>query len=175
MRRHPFFLLALPLALGGCGSVQKAEDWLSSLHPYRIEIVQGNVVTKEQIAKIQPGMTRLQVRDVLGTPLLTDPFHTDRWDYIFTLRRPGIDEQRRSVVLHFDGERLVSVDAPELPTEQAFIASITTRKEFKVPVLELTPAQIQALPTPQRAAAAQAASEPAAAPPPRSYPPLDAS
>ncbi|MDE1947230.1 MAG: outer membrane protein assembly factor BamE [Burkholderiales bacterium] len=174
MRRQSILLLALPLVLGGCGSLQKAGDWFASLHPYRIEIVQGNVVTKEQIARIQPGMTRLQVRDVLGTPLLTDAFHADRWDYLFTLRRPGVDYQRRDVVLHFDGDRLLSVEAPELPTEQEFIASITTRKDFKVPKLELTPEQLEALPVPQRAAAAQAASEPAAAPP-RNYPPLDAS
>jgi outer membrane protein assembly factor BamE len=51
--------------------------------------VQGNVVTSEQVARVKPGMTRAQVRDILGTPLLTDPFHADRWDYLFTIRRQG--------------------------------------------------------------------------------------
>ena len=57
--------------------------------PYRIDVAQGNVVTKEQLARVSPGMSRLQVRDILGSPLLTDPFHADRWDYVFTIKRPG--------------------------------------------------------------------------------------
>jgi outer membrane protein assembly factor BamE len=66
--------------------------------PYRIEIVQGNVVTRSRPARVKPGMTRAQVRDMLGSPLLTDPFHADRWDYVFTIRRQGTEPQRRSIV-----------------------------------------------------------------------------
>jgi outer membrane protein assembly factor BamE len=62
--------------LGGCAlSRQSTDDFLGLITPYRIDIVQGNVVTKEQLAQLRPGMSRNQVRDVLGTPLLTDPFH----------------------------------------------------------------------------------------------------
>ena len=78
--------------------------------------MQGNALTKEQVALVKPGMTRAQVRDVLGSPLLTDIFHTDRWDYVFTIRRQGAEPQRRSVVVRFDGEVLKSVDTSgELP------------------------------------------------------------
>ena len=74
-------------------------------------------------------MTRSQVRDVLGSPLLTDIFHADRWDYIFTIRRQGAEPQRRSVVVRFDGDALKSIDAgDELPTEREFVASISTAK-----------------------------------------------
>ena len=79
---------------------------LGVITPYRIDIVQGNVVTKEQLALVKPGMTREQVRDMLGSPLLTDVFHADRWDYIFTIRRPGAQPQRRSIVAQFKGDRL---------------------------------------------------------------------
>ena len=73
--RNVFLLAALAMLLSGCFSV------------YKLEIQQGNVVTQEMIDKLKPGMTRSQVRYVLGTPLITDPFHPDRWDYYYYLRR----------------------------------------------------------------------------------------
>jgi outer membrane protein assembly factor BamE len=157
--------------LGGCAlSRQSTDDFLGLITPYRIDIVQGNVVTKEQLAQLRPGMSRNQVRDVLGTPLLTDPFHANRWDYIFTIRRPGTPPQRRSVVVTFDGEQMKSVDAPELPSEDEFVASITGKKyEGKAPPLALTEAQIKALPVPAKPAAS--AAEPSG--PVREYPPLE--
>ena len=80
--------------------------------------MQGNVVTKEQVARVKPGMTREQVRDVLGSPLLTSAFHADRWDYVFTMRRQGTEPQRRSVVACFKGDELERLEAPELPSEK---------------------------------------------------------
>jgi outer membrane protein assembly factor BamE len=117
-------------------------------------------------------MTRMQVADVLGSPMLADPFHRDRWDYIFTIRRPGTPAQRLSVVLRFDGDRLKSVDAPpDLPTENQFVASIVppSRRSGEPKPLELTEAQRKALPAPRAAQAAPATP----APPARSYPPLE--
>jgi outer membrane protein assembly factor BamE len=162
----------LALSLAGCASSRQTEDgFFSRITPYRIEIVQGNVVTREQLARVRPGLSRAQVRDVLGTPLLTDPFHGDRWDYIFTLRRDGAPPQRRSVIAHFQGDALTSVEAPpDLPSGQEFVKSISvSSKTPQAPVLELTQAQIQALPAPSRREEA-AAAEPAA--PARSYPPV---
>jgi outer membrane protein assembly factor BamE len=166
--------LAVPLAalvLAGCSSLKNPEQsFLGVLTPYRVEVVQGNVVTKEQMARVQPGMTREQVRAALGSPLLTDPFHADRWDYIFTIRRQGAEPQRRSVVLTFNGERLATVDAPELPSEREFVAAIDpARRAGNPPVLELTEEQRKALPVPAKP-------EPAPAPasaPTRVYPPLE--
>ena len=82
-------LVALSLALGGCGIRQIASDGslLGLVTPYRIDIVQGNAITREQLALVKPGMTRAQVREILGTPLLNDPFHAERWDYLFYGRR----------------------------------------------------------------------------------------
>jgi outer membrane protein assembly factor BamE len=73
--RHMLFAGILALLLSGCLSV------------YKLEIQQGNVITQEMIDKLKPGMTPSQVRYVMGTPLITDPFHQDRWDYYYYLRR----------------------------------------------------------------------------------------
>ncbi|GAB1388395.1 MAG: hypothetical protein AMXMBFR78_18850 [Rubrivivax sp.] len=162
----------LALLLAGCAASRQTEDgFFSRITPYRIEIVQGNVVTSEQLAHVRPGLTRAQVRDVLGTPLLADPFHGDRWDYIFTLRRDGTPPQRRSVIVRFQGDALASIEAPpDLPSEREFVQGIAvTRKTPQVPVLELSAAQIAALPAPARREPA-ASSEPAS--PTRSYPPV---
>ena len=90
-------LLAASL-LAGCGSLQTSGNFLGFITPYKLEIVQGNVLTKEQAALLQPGMTRAQVKDVLGSPLLADPFHASRWDYVFSIRRQGTEPQLRRVV-----------------------------------------------------------------------------
>ena len=179
--RRPFALrAAAALAatlLAGCSSWSGGDALFGLVTPYRIDIQQGNVVTQEQLERIKPGMTRLQVRDVLGTPLLTDAFHTDRWDYIFTLRQRSRPLQRRNVVLVFDGEILRSVEATELPTEAEFLDSISRGgRVVAASALELTPEQIKALPIPPKTAAPPAASAAPAAPAtPRSYPPLEPS
>ncbi len=174
MRRLPAPLaLAAGFAflLSGCESLQNTDSLFGVLTPYRIDIVQGNVVTKEQLALVKPGMTRLQVRDVLGSPLLTDPFHAQRWDYIFSIRRPGTDPQKRSVVIAFDGDVVKSVDAPELPSEKEFIASIAKAREVTVPKLELSDDEKRALPAPKPEEAPSAPAEPSG--PVREYPPLE--
>jgi outer membrane protein assembly factor BamE len=163
--------LALALSLSGCESLQRTDSLFGVITPYRIDIVQGNAVTKEQVAQVKPGQSRLQVRDILGTPLVSDPFHVDRWDYIFTLRRPGAEPQRRSVVVVFDGDVVKSLDAPDLPSERDFVASISRTKDPRAPKLELTEEERKALPLPPKREA------PAAEPigPVREYPPLEKS
>lgn len=176
---HPSPLFRTALAsvaavscLAGCQALQRTDSFMGFITPYRIDIVQGNAVTREQVAQIKPGLTRLQVRDVMGTPLLTDPFHADRWDYLFTLRRPGAEAQRRSVIVHFENDVVSSIDAPpDLPTEREFVASISRKKDIREQKLELSDAERAALPAPVKREV------PAAEPvdPVRSYPPLESS
>ncbi len=139
--------------------------------PYSVEVVQGNVLTKELISRVQIGMPRAQVRDLLGSPLLTDVFHGDRWDYVFTIRRQGTEPQRRSVVLMFDGDRLISIDTGgELPAEEAFVASIDSASSSgKPPPLALSADEVQSLKPPPK----QAVVEPPTVPAGRVYPPLE--
>jgi len=163
--------LVAALAAGGCQSLQSTDNFLGVVTPYRVEIVQGNVVTSEQVARLRPGMSRAQVRDVLGTPLLTDPFHADRWDYVFSIRRQGTEPQDRRIVVHFDGEQFARIDTGgELPSEREFVASIDTFKTARnAPPLALTDEQITALPVPAAAPPAAAGQDATA----RSYPPLE--
>ena len=163
--------MLLATGVAGCSSVLPSGSFLDSITPYKVEVVQGNVVTQELVARVKPGMSRAQVRDILGSPLLTDVFHADRWDYVFTIRRQGTEFQRRSIVALFDGERLKSLDTGgELPAEEAFVASIDPNKPVgKLPPLALSPEQLQALKAPAKAAVV----EPPPAVPDRVYPPLE--
>ena len=167
------FALALTASLTGCASLQSSDNFLGVVTPYRVEVVQGNVVTKEQIDAVKPGLTRQQVRDILGSPLLTDVFHADRWDYVFTIRRQGTEPQARRVVVLFDGDKLKSVDGgSDLPAERDFVASIDTFKTARnAAPLALTETQLKALPVPVPPIEAQAPAPVM----PRSYPPLEPS
>ncbi len=172
-------LAAALLAAGlssGCTTVSRVmSDGISSVvTPYKLEIVQGNVITAEQLAKIKVGSSRNDVRDTLGSPLLADPFHAQRWDYVFTLKRQGTAPQQRSVVILFEGESVKSVEAPELPSEREFVASISrTRSSDEERKLALTDAERAALPAP-KPVASTAATDKAAQAPLRTYPPLEA-
>ena len=160
------------LLLAGCSSLQSNEkNFLGFITPYRVEVVQGNVLTKEQVALVKPGMSRAQVRDILGSPLLADAFHVDRWDYVFTIRRQGTPPQQRKAVAIFENERLKSIDAPDMPSERDFVASIDTTKSGKVPKLALTPEEVKALPKSATPPAAPATPAPQGAQ--RAYPPLE--
>ena len=165
-------------ALSGCQYLpsQPTPDWstdrfLGVVTPYKVEVVQGNVITSEQAAAVKPGMNRAQVRDVLGSPLVADVFHVDRWDYVFTIRRQGAEPQSRRVVVRFEGDLFKSIDTGgALPTEREFVASIDTFKTSRnAPPLELTPEQLKALPAPAKPATVEV--EPVG--PTRAYPPLE--
>ena len=164
-------------ALSGCTLVSRTmSDGITSvITPYRVEVVQGNVVTKEQIAAIKPGTPSSRVREVLGSPLLADAFHAQRWDYVFVIRRPGTEPQQRAVVVLFDGDNVKSVEAPDLPSELEFVASISKpERHGSPPKLELTDEERAALPPPPKS---EPAVTTAAAPPQgaaREYPPLEA-
>lgn len=105
--------LLLPVCLALC---------VSACSVYKVEVQQGNVVTQEMIEKLKPGMTRSQVRFVLGTPLVTDIFHPDRWDYYYYLRRSNEKSgeiQRLTVI--FKKDTLVSIqgDKPDKTGNQS--------------------------------------------------------
>ena len=175
--------LLASFALGGCSTVESLTSGLNQpaslkgfiafISPYKPDIVQGNVVTTEQISQVKPGMTRAQVKEILGSPLITDPFHADRWDYVFTLKRQGFDDQQRAFHVLFDKDQVQKIDAPTLPSEDEFVASISRKKlPTSTPKLELTDAERAALPAPV-APPAPAASAVVAEGATRTYPPLE--
>ncbi len=139
------------------------------IQPYKIDIVQGNFVSKEQAAALKPGMSRLQVRDILGTPLMVSVFHSNRWDYVFTFKRQGIEPQSRKLAIFFKGEFLERFEADELPTEAEFVASLDSgRSKRAVPSLVATEESLAKFSAPPKPA------EVKPLPPlPSSYPPLE--
>ena len=83
--------------------------------PYRMTIQQGNFVTRDMVEQLKPGMTKEQVRFILGTPLLTDIFHADRWDYTFYRDTPGAKREQRNFSVIFEDQKLARVVGDLLP------------------------------------------------------------
>jgi outer membrane protein assembly factor BamE len=162
--------------LAGCGSFDGASQRIaSSFTPYRVEVVQGNFISREQVEALQKGMTREQVRSVLGTPLVTSVFHDARWDYVFTLRRQGVQPQQRRLTVYFQGEALDRFEGDTMPSEAEFVATLDNRrKAAKMPPLEATEDQLRRFDTRNPAAPGPAQAAPAAAAPATNYPPLEA-
>ena len=75
---------------------------------YRIDVQQGNYVTQDLVAKLKPGMTKTEVRQLLGTPLLNDVFHADRWDYVYSNVRGGKREEGKRLTVVFKDDRVAS-------------------------------------------------------------------
>jgi outer membrane protein assembly factor BamE len=169
-------LLAAALLAGACSAYDSTSRKVANaITPYRINIVQGNFVSREAASQLREGMTREQVKFLLGTPLLTDVFHANRWDYVFSFRRgnTAVVQQRRYTVF-FDGDRLVKYGGDELPSEYELIAEIDGMKKAlkdQTPGKVSTSSTAAAQPEPQTTVenfvprqATEAAAAPAAAP-----------
>lgn len=146
-RTSALTLLAFTLALTGCSTsktagntsseasgvnVTKKSFFMRVISPYRVNIQQGNFVSKEMVSSLKPGMTKEQVRFALGTPLLTDVFHDDRWDYEFRLAK-GDGEVLTSRVSAFFKDNLLDhyTGGDDLPTEAEYL-SLISGKSVKV-------------------------------------------
>lgn len=125
-------LVAAATALAGCES---ARTWVPPImQPYRPDVQQGNVVTQEMIDQLRQGMTREQVRFLLGTPMLASVFHPERWDYVYYLKRgKGGEVQRRQLTVQFKDNRLESFRADEMPPEAMADNLILGRDATKAP------------------------------------------
>ena len=150
-------LLALAAAalLPGCKSVEVPK--VPGITPYRMVIQQGNFISQEMVAQLKPGMTREQVRFILGTPLVADIFHADRWDYVFFRESADGKKEQRNLSVVFEKDKLARVLGDLLPSE-----GTAPRATGFEPLLKP-----EAKPEPKPAAAAKPAAKPAAeAPPP---------
>lgn len=145
MRKSLIFLgIAATVAGTGCGSLDGVTDAIPDALDraplvYRPTIQQGNVVTQEQINELQPGMTKRQVRFLLGTPMLTDVFHANRWDYAYTKGVGSRPEEIRQVTVFFEEDRLVRIAGdmrPQPPEEREEV-----NKEVVVTVPDWEPAK----------------------------------
>ena len=174
IRPNPLGLLVLLVSLGlaACSSFDSASKKAAGVvSPYSIDIVQGNVVTREQIAAVQLGMPREQVQSIVGTSLLVSVFHAQRWDYVFTFKRQGQVPQSRRVTLFFKDDRLDKIEADDLPSEAEFVKGLPSTGALGKPrPLEATLEKLNKYPAPK---AAEPISPTVGLPGPSSYPPLE--
>ena len=109
-----------------------------SLNPpllYKIDIQQGNVINQEMISKLKPGMDKNQVKFILGTPVIIDPFHSERWEYIYSFQKGGGVREQRHITVHFDDDKLSylsgDIEVSDVPVVQSNI--VTEEEAIVVP------------------------------------------
>ena len=113
---HEYFLIFLLFNLISCSSLDSVPEFLPKV--YKIDIQQGNEITSEMLMKLKPGMTKAQVRFALGTPLIQDTFHQERWDYVYVMRVYDVLVERRHVVLNFEDEKLKNITGEVIPKKE---------------------------------------------------------
>jgi len=135
-------LIVLAVLAAGCSRV----PMIPGITAHKIEIQQGNYLTQDMVAKLKPGMTRSQVRYILGTPLLADPFHADRWDYVYQMQRKGETVEFRRIFLLFEQDKLARIEGDVVPLAAQPEAKAVDRQEA---------AKVQAPPAEDKAPAQQ--------------------
>ena len=106
-------LIVLSLMLAACSSFTLPT--LSSITPHKIDVQQGNLITPELREQVKVGMSRTLVRSIMGTPLVNDPFHTNRWDYVYRLEQKGKLVEQQHMVLYFKDDVVIRVDDDGMP------------------------------------------------------------
>lgn len=145
--RGTLIAAVLATALAGCSTYDSVTQRIAqSITPYRITVVQGNFVSQEAASQMQVGMSRDQVKTLLGTPLLTDMFHSDRWDYVFYFKRGSTSVvQQRDFIVNFTSDRVVSWSGGEnLPSNLELLAEIDGDKGVKLAKASLPAAPVAA-------------------------------
>jgi outer membrane protein assembly factor BamE len=160
-------ILSAALALSAC---KQNVELPSLISPYRIDIQQGNVVTQEMVSKLKAGMTRSQVRFVLGSPLVTDMFHSDRWDYVYLMQKQGKADERRRLTVMFDGDKLVTLEGDIVLTDRALEPPPAPKSPSTV-IISTEPKPAPAKPAAATPAPKPEAAKPALKPPVATTPP----
>ncbi|HEV7815383.1 MAG TPA: outer membrane protein assembly factor BamE [Janthinobacterium sp.] len=140
--------------------VTRLQKFLWIFSPYRPTIQQGNFISQEMLAQLKPGMTRDQVKFILGTPLLADVFHDDEWDYPFRLAKGNGEITTSRVVVFFKDNKVDRFEGGNLPTEKEYIAKIAGPAPLKESTAPAPAAPVTQNPLPA------GTSDPAAAPTP---------
>jgi outer membrane protein assembly factor BamE len=135
--RGTLIAVATVAVLAGCSTYDSLTQRIAqSITPYRITVVQGNFVSQEMADQMKVGMSRAQVRQLLGTPLLTDMFHADRWDYVFYFKRGSTSiVQQRDFVVFFSGDLVTHwTGGEDLPTNLELLAEIDGDRRGRRPI-----------------------------------------
>lgn len=119
MKKISCLLAVAVLSLSACSTTK-----LSQIPSYKLKIIQGNELDQNILQTLQPGMTREQVQMSLGTPLLRDPFHANRWDYIFVVFHANHIETEKKLTLYFDNEgKLVHAEGDALTAQPQSVST----------------------------------------------------
>ncbi|UCE32183.1 MAG: outer membrane protein assembly factor BamE [Burkholderiales bacterium] len=112
-------MLVLAAAVAVVSCAQSGDRTRSGLfEPHRVSVAQGNYVTQPALDRVRRGMTPDQVRRLLGTPLVRDVFHPNRWDYVFRMQYPDGSAVLRRATVFFENERVAGVEAHDLPASE---------------------------------------------------------
>ena len=111
VNRLPILLAAAVIGLSACSA-----ERISNFPSYKLKVIQGNQLDARAVSSLQQGMSRDQIQLLLGTPLLRDPFHSDRWDYTYEISRNGVVNQAetRNLTVWFENDRLVKAEGNAL-------------------------------------------------------------
>jgi len=149
---HPMriAIILVTVLLAACSQPSR---YLPTFTPHKIDIRQGNLITRDMRDRIKPGMTESQVKAALGAPLVRDIYHPQRWDYLYRLQEKGRVTENQRLTLYFENGKLARIDdATPLQAAPASGESQSPRKEAPVAALQPPPAPVAIVPT---AAAAQ--------------------
>lgn len=118
-------------------------SYVPTIAPYKIDIQQGNVVTQEMVSKLKPGMSKAQVRFILGTPLITDVFHSDRWDYIYVLKKAGKLQEQRKLTVLFAGDALKRLEGDVVAATPEDMKVLQQKEQAKTPEVVVVEGQVK--------------------------------
>jgi len=130
-----FILIFISLCLL-CACSRSYDGGFNAPLLYKIDIQQGNVVDQEMLDQLKPGMDKKQVKFIMGTPVLIDPFHNERWEYIYSFQEGGTVREQRHITLHFENDKLAyisgDIEISNIPRQEYKI--ITEENAIIVPI-----------------------------------------
>jgi len=133
MRKFLILIMTFILSsfLFACSSTKSLDDKMLAVADtlpgvYKIDVIQGNVITQEMINQLRPGMDKRQVKFILGTPLLVDPFHKERWDYFYDLKKAGKQQKKERITVFFEGDKLINLAGNFKPSNEFKPMAINT-------------------------------------------------
>ena len=107
------------ITLAGCATIENYAPFIRQLGVYKLDINQGNFISQDMVDKLKNGMTRQQVRVVVGTPLVTSAFRDNRWDYVYEYQRDGRVREHRQFTVYFKDDVLARWEGDEMPASVA--------------------------------------------------------
>jgi outer membrane protein assembly factor BamE len=123
--------LAFAASLAGCSTLETYMPVVSQLGVYKIDVNQGNYLSQDMVDKLKVGMTKPQVRTVLGTPLVNSAFRDHRWDYVYEFTRQGKMREHRQFTVYFVDEKVARWEGDEMPQSVVELNRAATDKALK--------------------------------------------